>query len=289
MHTNKYFLEKKAKGLDNKLKLMLLLLSLALLGLASSCSSKNTSDMVMRDSLGTSPIIGQQGPSVKYKGKNIDTIRTSNFQPHVLVSDGEGGLALIENKDAGTPDPAYMDAREFKLKIRELAEQLVAGSTDPYMRTAVAMPVSFVRVDNLNHTSNFGRLVAEQLIYEFNQRGFPVKEYRIDTSINAGPGNGEYYLKRSLGRVATKHPGALIIAGTYHADPHALIVNARLIRPSDGRVLSTGNLVMPNTQITKRMLAGNVDIKGSGIEIKAARPSTRNFSPESYDTGMGIH
>ena len=126
-----------------------------------------------------------------------------------------------------------------------------------------------------------GQLISEQLIYEFNQRGFPIKEYRLDASIIQRK-NGEFYLSREhLERVAVNNPGTVVLVGTYQEDQQAVFINARLVRPSDGKVLRTGNLVLNSNPLIKRLARKKrnfMHLQGKGIPIKARNLSGQRMT-----------
>ena len=75
------------------------------------------------------------------------------------------------------PQPKWKARAELRLKVRELASQLFEAGKDQ-LAGGVTMPASFVNQDNLDSSSSFGRYIAEQLFYELNQLGVPVREYR---------------------------------------------------------------------------------------------------------------
>ena len=203
----------------------------------------------------------------------------------------------IEGIRYRAPDPDYADARELKLKVRELAEQLVADMQDCSLKGVVALPTSFVNLDDFNETSAFGRLIGEQLFYELNQRGYPVREYRMSGNIQPKPKTGEFALSRELGAVSAS--GAVVIAGTYSKGPNAVFVNARLIRPRDGRVIRTANLVIESNPTVETMLANRSrNVKG-GVHVAEGTMSIMDFGmamlpPEPQnltfiDKGEDIH
>ncbi len=149
-------------------------------------------------------------------------------------------------------DPEYVDAQEFKLKVRELADQMLATTDNSLLTGLVAMPSSFVNLNNKAETSSLGNLLGESLIYEFNQRGFPVREYRLTGNIDVLLGQGDFALLRQ-GLVSTHGKWAALIVGTYFYDQDAIFVNARLVRASDGMVLRTGQLVLVNNKLMTRL------------------------------------
>lgn len=259
---------------------------ISLVGL-SACASKEDSgikpDTVLR---------GTYGPRTTYRGESVSSLE-AGVESSTVIADGKGGVILIPGVPYGEDrNPNYTDARELKLKMRELAEQLVANMEDCSLKGAVALPTSFVSLNDFNETSAFGRLVSEQLFHELNQRGYPVREYRIPGSVRVKK-EGEFFLSRELGNVNAK--SSVVIVGTYSPTPDAVFVNARLVRPKDGRVLRTANLVLENNPTLARMLrmSGGTHKASSGsLRIRDYETAVRPPAPASaspFDQGEDIH
>lgn len=119
------------------------------------------------------------------------------------------------------------------------------------------MPVSFVDESDTSRSSPLGRLMGESMFYEFNQRGFPTREYRLTGKIDVVGGRNDLALAANQVVPTTNQPWAAILVGTYYVDNAATFVNARLVRASDGLVLRTGQLVLPNTPVIARMSRSN--------------------------------
>ena len=235
---------------------------------------------------------GSRGSSTIYNGKRVSSSR-ANLDSGLVLPDGAGGVVLVPGAKQSALNPGYVDARELKLKVRELCEQLIAGIKDGALRNSVALPVSFVNMDNLEQTSSFGRFLSEQLFYEFNQRGFPIQEYRIPKTITMREGEGDFYLTRAMGAVNVPSC-SVVVAGTYYADRQAVIVNARLVRPTDGMVLRTANVVLPSNRLTRRMLSGGtgaaVKLDCGQLTIRDYRETSQPVVPQTpFDQGADIH
>lgn len=153
---------------------------------------------------------------------------------------------------ATAKDPGYIDAVELKLKFRELADQMLATMPNDALQGVVAMPTSFVDENNTSRSSPLGRLMGEAMFYEFNQRGFPSREYRLTGNIAVVGGRDDLALIENAVIPAGQKWAALVV-GTYYVDKDATFVNARLVRATDGLVMRTGQLVLVNTPIVARM------------------------------------
>lgn len=247
---------------------------------------------------------GESGPDILYRGEKISSMQ-GDLETGTVFRDGAGGAILVPGVKYERMNADYVDARELKLKIRELSEQLVTQMEDCSLKGTVALPVSFVNLNNFNETSAFGRLIGEQLFFELNQRGYPVREYRIPGAIRVTERAGEFYLSREIGGLSPA--GSVVIVGTYSTAPGAVFINARLVRPGDGRVLRTANLVLQTNDTVNKLLrmtaSGGMFSSGSSrssagaagdcsLDIRdfdeATRPKTpTNLTP--FDQGEDIH
>ncbi|MDR1490085.1 MAG: hypothetical protein LBS65_06320 [Desulfovibrio sp.] len=195
-------------------------------------------------------------------------------QPPSLLDDGrqKPPSITIQGMKVPGPDPNYTAARELRLKVRELADQLVAEIRDPSLAGTVALPVSFVNLDDFSETSAFGRLLGEQIYFEFNQRGFPVREYRIENSVSVKKKEGEFILSRRRGSVPAR--SSLAVVGTYARGPGAIFVNARLVKPSNGQVLRTASMVFEANETVNTLLHRGVSRETTARRIGAGSART---------------
>ncbi|WP_223299985.1 FlgO family outer membrane protein [Desulfovibrio fairfieldensis] len=192
-------------------------------------------------------------------------------------------------KSTPTPnDPAYVDAVEVKLKCRELADQMLATMPNDALQGFVAMPTSFVDQNNTSRSSPLGRLMGEALFYEFNQRGFPTREYRLTGHISVEGGRDDLALAANQIVPTKGQKWAALVVGTYYVDKDATFVNARLVRASDGLVLRTGQLVLVNTPIIARM--GKTDPAPVAAKPAAATAQNerRGLYPSLYTPASSI-
>jgi hypothetical protein len=171
----------------------------------------------------------------------------------LILQDGRGGVVMIPGQANNGMNATMVDARELKLKIRELSDQLFVGM-DKNLSNLIALPSAFVTQDDFSRSSSFGRYISEQLYYELNQRGLRTREYRLSGNITVRH-DGEFILTRDA-RSAALNSNTIYVVGTYYTDGQVLLVNARLIR-SNGDILRTGQLILQINPLTKRMLANS--------------------------------
>lgn len=169
-------------------------------------------------------------------------------------------IAGCAKKTLPPENPGYVDAVELKLKCRELADQMLSTVPNDALKGFVAMPTSFVNESDTSQSSPLGRILGESMFYEFNQRGFPTREYRLTGKIDVVGGKNDLALAANQVVPTKGQPWAALVVGTYYVDKDATFVNARLVRAADGLVLRTGQLVLPNTPVIARMATSGATV-----------------------------
>jgi hypothetical protein len=223
-------------------------------------------------------------------GRDVPVHMGNTLNSGYFVPDGQGGYIWAGARaPMPYPNPAHENARELRLKVRELGEQLLADAPES-LRGTVALPTAFVHQDNFDLSSSFGRYLAEQMFHEFNSRGFPVREYRLNASVEPRARRGEFGLTRQGRSISTDNPDAVFLVGTYYHDYENVFVNARLVRGGDGMVLRTGLVALPVTPLTGRMLAetGPVQLEQAFIEVKDYETMTRGAEQSDIDLGFEV-
>lgn len=230
------------------------------------------------------------GPYNGYvNGQHTPVEAQNTMHAGVMVPDGSGGYVWSGAfRPMTLPCPGEVAGRELKLKVRELADQLLSVESLSSLGNSIALPTSFVHQDNFQQSSSMGRYIAEQMFYELNQRGMPVREYRVGTEIVSRPGEGDFFLTRSAGNIVMNSRRALALVGTYYYDRYNVYINARLINGVTGMVLRTGNVVFPQTQVTRAMLS-NVTLQQAYMPIMDFETVTRATDLTAIDLGEDIH
>lgn len=120
---------------------------------------------------------------------------------------------------------------------------------------------SFVDIDNVQLSSTFGRMIAEQIGSRIAQRGYKVIEAKLRTQSvfvrgTENPNEGEFLLSRELQDISLQHDAHAVIVGTYAKGPEVVYVTAKLIRTRDSMILGSYDYSLPVGKNTKKMLQG---------------------------------
>ncbi|HEB71968.1 MAG TPA: hypothetical protein ENI77_05050 [Nitrospirae bacterium] len=115
---------------------------------------------------------------------------------------------------------------------------------------------TFVDLNNLNKSSIFGRVLAEEVLNELHQAGFTVSEIRKGKDIFIRQELGELILSRNAREVLGKSSARAILAGTYVATEKSIIINARLIDVDSPLILSSSSYTLKMNKEFEKMLTG---------------------------------
>lgn len=141
------------------------------------------------------------------------------------------------------------------------ADSLIKDSrTDKLYLSSPVLITSFVNIDDVQHSSTFGRIIAEQIGSRIAQQGYKVIEMKMRTDNIFIRGNtfrgdeGEFMLSRELRDISLKHNAQVVVVGTYAESQRRVYVTAKLVRTSDSVILTSYDYELPVGPDTKRML-----------------------------------
>ena len=120
---------------------------------------------------------------------------------------------------------------------------------------------SFVDLRQLTRTSSFGRYLAEQLMGEFQQRGYRVVEIRKSKDILIQERRGEYGLSRNPGEITPEVAAQALVTGTYTVTEDSILVNAKVLDNRSAVMLSSATMVFPRTRLANRLLADSASAR----------------------------
>lgn len=99
---------------------------------------------------------------------------------------------------------------------------------------------SFVDVNNLNTSSAFGRIMAEQVGSRLAQKGYKVIEMKLrQNSIFVEEGKGEFLLSRDIKNISLNHNASAVVVGTYAYSYDKIYVSTRFVNPSNSVILAS--------------------------------------------------
>jgi len=148
---------------------------------------------------------------------------------------------LIPNSYSFDPimtNNSYLSSGVLNSGIIFMADQL-DHNVNSDSRALPTIVSSIADVNNLSETSQFGRILTENLIHELQVKNWNMIDARFTKNIIFNPA-GEFSLSRDLDKLrSSSTPVGNVLTGTYVNTIDGVIVNLRLINVANGIVLST--------------------------------------------------
>jgi len=122
----------------------------------------------------------------------------------------------------------------------QIADGLETNLNQPISKQELIIVASFAKLDNLNESSTFGRMIAEQIASRLTQRGYKIQEVKLrQGSIFVQEGKGEFLLSRDLQQISKNYNASAVVVGTIAETLGRIYVSARIVRTSDSIVISS--------------------------------------------------
>jgi TolB-like protein len=152
---------------------------------------------------------------------------------------------------------AWLGGASLPCANYKAADSLLNNINPKLPKDSPILVASFVDIDNLDSSSTFGRVVAEQFASRFKQRKYATIEMKLRTNVFIREGSGELLLSRELSEISTKHRAQAVVVGTYAVASKKVYLTARVVNVSDGRVLSSYDYDIPISHDVFKMLLKN--------------------------------
>jgi len=113
---------------------------------------------------------------------------------------------------------------------------------------------SFVNIDNVQTSSTFGRMIAEQVGSRISQNGYKVKEIKLRNSVFVQEQMGEMLLSREILDISNYYNAHSVVVGTYAVGKNTVYVTAKLISAKNNVILASYDYSLPIGANTQRLL-----------------------------------
>ena len=104
--------------------------------------------------------------------------------------------------------------------------------------------MTFTDTNRFQSSVDLGRTLTECLITALEQKGFGIIELRKTNEIHIEERNGEYFLSRDIKEINPSIQFSRVLVGTYSIEYDTVIVNARLLEVSTGKVIASSSFEM---------------------------------------------
>lgn len=163
------------------------------------------------------------------------------------------------------------EAEELRARTRELVRQLLQNAPDGIAEEFVLTVNSFVNLNSLYKTSSLGRYLGEQMIGELQAAGVEVIDVRKANNLMIREPYGEFGLSRDMDELSRSHNSQAMVVGTYTYADGQILLNARVLRNTDGMVISHANIAFALDALTGQLLKDDAmpPRRGGTVRIEA--------------------
>ncbi|MFM2482589.1 FlgO family outer membrane protein [Celerinatantimonas sp. YJH-8] len=157
-------------------------------------------------------------------------------------------------KPAPRPVVKTVDDEKVQPLMKHNLADYVAGMAQQMLNSAryvnPSTPIgvaSFVALNDLRQTNVFGMQLAESFVYEMQQHGMSVIDYKATGFIRITP-SGDFVYSRNVKELAKEQPIQYLLVGTYTRTSYGYMVNARIVGAESKVVVASAQQLIP-TQV----------------------------------------
>lgn len=128
--------------------------------------------------------------------------------------------------------------------VEQLATQLMETSVVPGDETVVGV-TSFIEFGpELSSINLFGNLLAEEFIFQLQQNGIAVVDYKVMAGVQV-QGNGDFVFSRNSQALDLANSMQHVLTGTTVYHTRGIMVNARIVHLISKRVVASAKRLIP--------------------------------------------
>lgn len=158
---------------------------------------------------------------------------------------------------------------------KNITNQLICSETTP-INAPIGVSV-IVDLNKLHQTTDFGRLLSEDLISELQRKNMSVIDIRAQTFLLIND-KGEFYLSRDINNLRKKYKLGYILVGTYSVGQFNTTVNARIVDATNGFVVATAHSSIPTQIISDLLYNPPSSIPEIQLRSSNEQPNQNNIS-----------
>jgi len=161
-------------------------------------------------------------------------------------------ISLVNGESLGYYNDSMQNnvSKHLKDIAHHIAKQLDKSENSDYIKTRTLAILSIVDIEDYKRTSDLGKRISENLIYEMQISGYKVLDYKATNSITIDD-KGEYLFSRAIKDLKKQRKVTYALSGTYTRYRDSLSINCRIIDITTSIVVATANLSIPKSILRK--------------------------------------
>lgn len=160
--------------------------------------------------------------------------------------------------------------------VEGLTNQLI--ESNQYLTASTPLAVtSFVDLQDMGATNWLGNVVSENFMFQMQQRGFTVVDYK-STGVIKVTRNGDFSISRNWQELSSQQPVDYVLTGTMLRQSGGVLVNARIIGMRSHVVIATAQGFLPAERIGRDLdFMNKIQIRNGVImRTEQQQPTTNN-------------
>lgn len=188
---------------------------------------------------------GKKAPvKSKEREKKMNTVRSALAVAACMLATGLAQAHDAASGDFGANSGRYNTSGKLNQISGFLASQLANNRDLHNVSESRIAVVSFVSIESLKETNKIGLLLAENLMHDFQIRGFPVVDFKAMNAIQVTAA-GDFVLSRRVEELRHEYNVNYFLVGTYAANGDGVVINARLLDAKTSVVASSAQAFLP--------------------------------------------
>lgn len=137
----------------------------------------------------------------------------------------------------------------------DTADRLVDNLKQTLDKETPILVTCFANIDNLEASSTFGRIMAEQVGSRLSALGYTVKELRMGAEkVYVRKQMGEFALSRDVKALSAEHAAQAVVVGTYGAAKQSVYVSARIVDATNDLIISSTDTRLAMDEDLRRLV-----------------------------------
>jgi hypothetical protein len=183
--------------------------------------------------------------------------RISKFP--LLLACIAGAFTACQTPTQRVATPVNYDESDYLIsKNYEAADKLIDQLKNLQVSDGFIV-ASFTNINDLEESSSFGRISAEQVASRLAQHGLKILDIKlrkdeiyVQSALSSGGNAGEFLLSRNLkDQIGPQHDISAAVVGTYTTTRYGKYthVNVRVLQVEDGSILAAHDFSLENREI----------------------------------------
>jgi len=223
--------------------------SIAAIGLIlslSGCALFDSDDAQVVSQAQNTPISRGAQPQYATGGQPVCLSSIGQVIDCNLVQAADDNYADIQSAPISNTHPLVSSNNTVLIGeyIEQMATHMLESLTVPAASALVGV-TSFVEfTDDLASVNQLGNMLAESFIYELQQNGIPVVDYKVASGVRVQR-DGDFVFSRNPANLNLNDSMQYVLTGTIMYNKRGLVINARMVNFMNKRVVASSKKVIP--------------------------------------------